>query len=360
MTNSNPPGLPTRTIPGTGLLWLAVLIFGASSALTRKLTEIGAEHWIDNSFTSSAGNRNPISFCNVLFVGNLCALLVLLGIHRRQLNWDTFRSLTGKQWSGLISVALLSGALAPGLFFQALSLTNVNNVVLVGRLEPPLTLALSVWLLGEQVNSWQVVGAIVAFVGVTLTIVLQPATVNMINMAGFNLGSGELLATIAAIALATATIVSRKRLSGVSLGIYSIFRTALGTLIFFGIALVLYGSDHFMDVLSPFLWQWMLLYGAVIVVVGQSAWVAGLRASTISEASLVASCTPIVGILAAYFILGEVPTQAQYIGGSVILVGIILSQIGVQTKAYRARVAISNSLMPTIQALESRIGFKGL
>jgi drug/metabolite transporter (DMT)-like permease len=50
----------------------------------------------------------------------------------------------------------------------------VNNVVLVGRLEPPLTLALSVWLLRERVSFWEVAGAIAAFVGVILTIILQP------------------------------------------------------------------------------------------------------------------------------------------------------------------------------------------
>ena len=71
------------------------------------------------------------------------------------------------------AVALLSGALAPGVLFDALSRTMVNNVVLVGRIEPPLTLALAVWLLGERTNGWEVAGAIVAFGGVVVTVVLQ-------------------------------------------------------------------------------------------------------------------------------------------------------------------------------------------
>lgn len=41
----------------------------------------------------------------------------------------------------MVAVALLAGALAPGLIFDALSRTPVNNVILIGRLEPPLTLA---------------------------------------------------------------------------------------------------------------------------------------------------------------------------------------------------------------------------
>jgi drug/metabolite transporter (DMT)-like permease len=347
-----------RKIPGQAFLWAAVAIFGASSAVTRRLTEIGAQHFMDGS--------NPISLCNVLFVGNLCALLVLVTIHWRQLNRSTLGRLSGKEWTGLFLVAFLSGALAPGLIFQALSQTAVNNVVLVGRIEPPLTLALSVWMLRERVNGWEVTGAIAAFIGVTLTIVLQPPSTTMVHMGSFHLGLGELLAVSGAIALATATIIGKKRLGRVPLGFYSIFRTAVGTVVFFITALVIYGRDHFMDAFSPFLWQWMLAYGAVIVVVGQSFWLTGLRASTVSVASLVASFTPIAGIVSAYFILGEAPTKAQYVGSSVILVGIFLSQIGIQNKI---KIKNKNSVQGTRggakstlieQNLETQMGFKGI
>jgi drug/metabolite transporter (DMT)-like permease len=352
LINSEKSNSLTRKIPGKTYLWLAILIFGASSAVTQKITVIGAHHFI--------GGRNPISLCNVLFVGNLCALLVLMPLYRHQLSWTTLKRLTKQQWSGLILEACLAGALAPGLIFQALSLTSVNNIVLVGRLEPPLILVLSVWLLGERVNAWQVVGAITAFIGVTLTLVLQSPVSGMINVRGFHLGSGELMAAAGAAALAFSTIIGRKRLYHVSLGFSSIFRTALGTVIFFFLALALYGNQHFMGVFSPFLWEWMLLYGAVIVVVGQSFWAVGLRSTPLSEASLVASFTPIIGILAAYLVLGEDPTQAQYIGGSVILLSIVLSQIGIHGKPSPSLVVTGESSMSMERALESRIGFKGI
>lgn len=304
--------------------------------------------------------RNPISLCNVLSVGNLCALLVLVMIHWRQLNRITLGRLSGKEWFGLVMVAILSGALTPGLIFQALTETTVNNVVLVGRLEPPLTLALSVWILRERVNVWEMAGGIAAFVGVTLTITLQTPATSMMSVGSFSIGVGELLAVAGAMALAISTIIIKKRLSRVPLGLYSIVRTALGTIIFFFSALLLYGRDHFMDVLSPFLWQWMLLYGAVIVVMGQSFWIMGLRVSTVSRASLVASFTPIAGILAAYFILGEAPTQAQYIGGSVILFGILMSQIGIQRKGFAKGLISDTSSTAMEQAVETQIGFKGI
>lgn len=352
MTRSKRPRRPIHRISGQTYLWLAILIFGASSAVTRKLTEIGAQHFI--------GGRNPISLCNVLFVGNLCALILLILIYGRQWNKATLKQLSRKDWVSLTAVAILSGAIAPGLIFQALALTNVNNVILVGRLELPLTLALSVWLLKERVSLWEFIGAVVAFVGVTLTILLQPPSEAMINMRGLQLGLGELLVGLGSVAVAVSTIIGKKYLSQIPLGIYSIFRTALGTVIFFFFALALYGSDHFANVLSPFLWQWMFLYGGLIVVVGQSLWIKGLRTSTVSTASLIGSFTPIAGIIAAYLILGEAPTLAQYIGGSVILVGLFLSQLGKMQQTNR-RVALSMvSSTQAEQEVKIGMGFKGI
>jgi drug/metabolite transporter (DMT)-like permease len=134
----------------------------------------------------------------------------------------------------------------------------------------------------------------------------------------------------------------------------------LGTVIFFLIALILYGRDHFTDVLSPFLWQWMFVYGAVIVVLGHSFWIKGLRACTVSAASLVGSFTPLVGILAAYFVLGEAPTFAQYIGGSLILVGIFLGQFGIRHQVSLRTVFSQMNSTQAEQEVKTGMGFKGI
>jgi drug/metabolite transporter (DMT)-like permease len=338
-------------IPGHVYLWLAVPIFGSSRAVTRKITEIGAQHFV--------GGHNPISYCNVLFTGNLCALLVLVAIHRQQWQRSILQKIVWQEWIGLVVVAILSGALAPGLIFQALSLTPVTNVLLLGRLEPPLTLALSIWLLGERLNRWEILGSIVAFTGVVLTISLQTERTNMMPIAGFQVGVGELMAMSGAIFLSIATLVTKKYLTKVPLGIHSTMRTGLGTFIYFWLALWMYGSAHFMDVLSPFLWQWMLLYGTVIVVIGQSLWSFGFRTSSIATASLVGSFTPIVGILAAYLILGELPTSAQYSGGAVILLGLFVGQVGIRSRTDRLK-SVGVISMETEQEIEAKIGFKGI
>ncbi len=314
-------GSNLHKIPGSAYLWSAVIIFAAANSITRKLTEIGSQHLIDG--------RNPISFCNVLFIGNLCALLVFILIYWRQLSVRSFQQLSPQDWASTVAVALLSGALAPGVIFAALSSTMVNNVVLIGRIEPPLTLALAIWLLKERTNRWEIVGAIVSFAGVVITVVLQGLEENIMTSTGFiNIGWGEILTAIGAVAVVASNIISKTRLNRIPIGLFSIIKTAIGTVVFFFTALYIYGSHHFMDALSPFLWKWMLLYGTLIVVVGQSFWLAGLKKSSGSLASLISAFNPIAAFAIAYLILGEAPTKSQIVGGAIILCGIVLGQLG--------------------------------
>jgi drug/metabolite transporter (DMT)-like permease len=331
-------------IPGRAYLILAIINFAASGSVIRKLTELGAQHLIDG--------RNPISFCNVFFAGNICSLLLLIVIYRQQWTAQNLQHLSKSDWLGLGAVALLEGALAPALIFAALSLTMVNNVVLVGRIEPPLTLALSVLLLRERVNRWVVAGAITSFIGVFLTILLQSSGVNMVHMGGgIQVGKGELFTAGWAVCITISTIIGKVKLHQIPLGIFTVFRTVIGTIIFCIIVFKLFGIYHFIDIFSPFLWKWMLFYSLGIVVAGQLCFLTGLKKSTASDVSLASSFSPVAGILAAYLILGEAPNLAQYIGGSIILCGIVLNQIGVSRQ---------NMKTISVKEMENSVGFKGV
>lgn len=323
-------------------IFLAVTIFGAANAITRRLTDLGASNLIDG--------RNPISFCNVLFVGNLCALLLLCLLYRRQLIPTSWQNIQLKSWGAIALVSLMTGVAVPTLVFSALALTTVNNVVLLGQIDTPLMLALSVWLLKERTNKWVVAGATVSLVGVILTTWLQPPGENSVSMGmGLSLGIGELFVIVAAVIEAIANTISKVSLQQIPLGIFSVVRMLLGTIVFFVVANLLYGAGHFMDVASPFLWRWMVIYSAVIVVGGQLLWFSGLKRTTASEISLATAFNPIAGVLSAYLILGEVPNKAHYIGGVVILLGIALNQYGLLRL---------NNQKPT--AMPDDIAYKGI
>jgi drug/metabolite transporter (DMT)-like permease len=243
-------------VPAQMYLAIAVLIFAASNSVTKKIVEIGQSHAIDG--------RNPISLCNVLFVGNICALGLMTLIFHQDWQPHTLKALSRKDWISLTITGILSGA---------------------------------------------IIGAI-------------------------------------------ATVVGKLQLQSIPLGIFTIYRNILGTVIFFLLANLLYGLNHFVEVLSP-----MIVYAAVIVVTGQLCWLAGLKNATATELNLASLFNPIAAIIMAYFILGEAPTLAQYLGGSLLLVGMILGFVGNLNQAKINRQLVNSSLR---EAMSTAIGFRGV
>ena len=327
---------------GVIMVWGAVLVFAAANSIVQLLADLGVQYPVEG--------RNAISFCNVLFVGNLCAVATLFAIYHRQWTPDRLRELSREDWASLVVLALLSGALAPALIFLAIENTTVTNVVLVGRVEPFLLLFLSATFLKEVTSRWTMFGAIIVLVGVGLAFLLQNSE------SGLMIGKGEGQAALGAALLAVSTVFSKLRLSHIPMGIFTVVRTGLGTVVFFVAAIYLFGPEHFMDAFNPFLWQWMLVYGAIIIVGGQLLWFTGVRNSSSADVSLAISFSPVAGIAFAYVLVGEQPGLPILAGGMVIVAGIALAQGG----SWRERRHSSQSSTPELIEAEGRVSFKGI
>ncbi|NKB87628.1 MAG: EamA family transporter [Acidobacteria bacterium] len=323
-------------------LWIAILILGSASAVVRKISELGA--------LDAVAGMNPIQFCNVLFAGNLVAFIVLFGARRKEWTRTNVAAITGREWIALVAVSVLAVALAPALIFTALERTSVTSVVLLGRIEIPIVLALGALVLGESLSALSVAGAAIALGGVAASLLLAPM------MDGFMFGSGEIYALLGAACLGAATILAKAELGAVPLGIFAAFRTLVGTVLFAVWVLIFFGPHHFADVLSPTLWRWMLLYGAVVVAGGQMLWYSGLRSTTTLQVTLASSLSPVIGVAAAYLVLGEVPMRAQFIGGAIILAGIAL---GILASLRKGEQPAGAPCMSTAE-FDRGVGFKGI
>jgi drug/metabolite transporter (DMT)-like permease len=337
-----------KQVPSPIYLAIAVVIFSAANPVTSRIIELGKTYAING--------RNPISFCNVLFVGNLCALGLMVLIFYPDWQLHKLKKITRKDWLLLTITAILSRAIAPGLMFGALEKTNVTNVILIGRLEPIFILILGILLLKVSVNWLSMVATLISFIGVAVTVfwgVTDP--LNMV--VNFDFGLGESFVAIAAFISAITTILSKQQLQSIPVGIFTIYRSFLGTFIFFWIAVIVYGFNHFMDIFSPILWQWMLVYGAIIVVLGQVTWLAGLKSASFIQINLASLVTPILAIIFAYLILLEIPTMAQYLGGTLLLLGAILSFIDNLRSSKRGQPIIP---LNSRQAMDTNVGFRGV
>lgn len=330
---------------GILLVWGAVLTYAASNSIIALLTEVGENNPIDG--------KNPISFCNILFVGNLVALVALLGIFGRSWTRRNLAALRPGDWIGLTFSAALASAVAPGLYFYAIEHTAVTNVVLVGRVEPVLILVLSVFVLGERLNTWALAGALVALAGAGLVVLRQG------DGAEFALGRGELAALGASTAFTLSTVFSRRYLKHVALGVFMIYRTALGTVFFVIAGLYIFGLDHFQHLFAPIVWQYVAIYGAVVAVGGTLLWNLGLKHSRSGDISLATSFSPVAGVFFAVVLVGDPVTPELVAGGAVVVLGIAIGQFG-ERIANQARGLWTQPSDDEALNYEGQCNFKGL
>ena len=185
--------------------------------------------------------RNAVSLCNLLFLGSLISLVPMVFMFWKDWTRDNLGKLSRKDWGVLTLSAFLSSALTPALFFIALDYTTVTNVVLIGRIEPPLFLLATVFVLKEKLDPWAFAAGLIALVGAVIIISLKGGE------AAFTFGKGEIATVFATLSFIASTLVTRIGLKGVPLGIFSIYRTVLGTIIYYFLALYLYGPHHFQD-----------------------------------------------------------------------------------------------------------------
>lgn len=346
---TTPESQSSRVVMGALFIWAAVIIYAASNSIVSLLADIGREHPVMG--------RNAITLCNLLFLGSLISLVPMVLMFWRDWTLENLRKLSRKDWIVLSVSALLSSALTPALFFIALDYTTVTNVVLVGRIEPPLFLLATVLILGEKLDPWALAAGLVALLGAVVIFVMN-------TEGGFVFGKGEVATLAATISFIASTLVTRVGLQGIPLGIFSIYRTVLGTIIYYFLGLYLYGPQHFEDLFEPIVLKWVWVYALIVIICGQFAWTLGLKNARSGDISLATSFSPVAALIIAMVLLGEDPGPGLIPGGLIILAAIAIGQIGRLrgggTEAAETEEA-QDEQMQTANAMkaEGRVNFKG-
>lgn len=330
---------------GALLAWLAVIVYASANSIVLILTDIGTKNLVDG--------RNPITFCNLLFLGSLISLIPMIFFFRKEWTRENLNKITRGDWIAMSISAVLSSALTPSLFFFALEFSTVTNVVLIGRLEPPLMLILSVLILKSVFDKWAFIGALIALAGAIVVITMRG------DGMGFMLGKGELAAAAGIGSFMASNLLTKKKLKDVSFGIFSIYRTSLGTLIYFFWALYLFGPNHFQDVFAPVVLKWTLVYAIIVIIGGQFAWNLALKKARSSDMTLATSFTPIASITIAMLLIGEDPGDGIFLGGAMIIGGILFALYGRSRKARAEKQKTERLAKENLIEHEGEYHFKG-
>ena len=338
--------LQSTIVQGIILSWVAVIIYASANSIILILTEIGANNPVDG--------RNTITFCNLLFLGSLFSLVPMVFFFRREWTRENLRKITRSDWIAMTISAILSSALTPSLFFFALEFSTVTNVVLIGRIEPPMMLILSCLVLKSAFDRWAFAGALIALVGAVIVITLRSE-----DGVGLNFGKGEYAALGGVCSFMASNLLSRKKLNEISFGVFAIYRTILGTIIYFFWAIYLFGPDHFQDVFAPPVLKWTLVYAVIVIIGGQFAWNMALKKARSSDMSLATSFTPVAAIAIAVALVGEDPGDGIWLGGAIIIGGIGLALYGRRRKALAEKRRAEQLARENAMEHESEYHFKG-
>ncbi|MFT5619160.1 MAG: drug/metabolite transporter (DMT)-like permease [Arenicella sp.] len=301
--------LPTRSaimIKKASLpILIALICFSIASPVIKLLGESDGEL------------GNAISFCNLLFIGNLCAGIVVLASFGTKGIIKEFRSFSLKQHL-LLFVGVLIAGLYPALIYTALESTSVTNIVMLSRFESILYSLLAWWIFRTVLSRNEIIGLSIIGVGV-LTIVYVKEM--------YMFRDGDYIVLIAAAVEAIGIVMSKKILKFCSLRTFLFARNFFSAIGFFIIALKLFGLHHFQDAFQTELLALISVYALVVIVLGQYMWYKGIKSASSETVSSLTMLTPFLTLFFAFILLHETPDIYESCAIGLILIGMIITRI---------------------------------
>jgi drug/metabolite transporter (DMT)-like permease len=216
------------------------------------------------------------------------------------------------------------GLLNPGLAYTfsllGLTRTTASMSTLLWAAEPILILGLAALLLHERLSRMLMACSLLAIVGVVLA-----AGIDMRGeQTSLLLGNGLILLGVACCALYT--VLTR----GLSTRLDPLLIVALQQSVAVVWALAIWpiewvrGSGVGLLSLSAANWGWAVLSGVLYYALAFWCYIIGLRQLPASLAGLFLNLIPIFGLGGAYLFLGERLTVVQWIGGTLILLAVVM------------------------------------
>jgi drug/metabolite transporter (DMT)-like permease len=229
-------------------------------------------------------------------------MIIVLRLSGRRLTWAMVKaSAPGGVLFGL-NIAL---------FFSAIKVTSVADVLIIQALQPALILMVAGWLFAERITRWDVSWTIVSVAGVVLV---------TLGSSGTPVWSlrGDLLAVGSLLAWTIYFLVSKSVRRTVDVVEYMTTVTLVGAVVITPIVLASgqgLGGFRWQD------WAWLGLF--LIAGQGGHLLVAWAHAQVdVSISSLLILAQPIIATVAAFVVLGEPLTVLEIVGGLVVIVAV--------------------------------------
>jgi drug/metabolite transporter (DMT)-like permease len=256
------------------------------------------------------GSGSLVAFYRLLFAALFLTLPVLIRNHRARV----------KISRGAVKWAILGGvafSINVALWVTALSMTTASKVTLLDNMAP-IWVGLIGWLLFGKWEGWLYwVGLLITFIGAGLMINISNFQINSLQ------GGGDILGVLCGFTYAIYLILTSRTRSRMDSMTYSWILACSGAVTLFLVNLAL---GYFSQPLP--LNSFILIFAMAISsqVLGWILINHALGVLPVAVASVVLLGQPIVATVLGIFILSEVPSLFQAVGGIICLVGIFIVQ----------------------------------
>ncbi|WP_151718174.1 DMT family transporter [Gemmobacter serpentinus] len=227
--------------------------------------------------------------------------------------------LTRAQWRATLVFGLCQNAIYLGLNFVAMQWIEASLAAIIASTMPLIVAGLGWALLGQRLPPLGVAGLVTGFAGVGL--------IMLSRLGGGADPVGVVLCLIAALALATATLMLRNASSGGNLMVVVGYQMWVGAAILW---LVTLAVEPLRLNLTP---QWALAMAYQILMPGILAtalWFALVRRIGAVKAATFHFLNPFFGVAIAALLLGEAIRLSDIIGVAVVMAGILAVQLSRQ------------------------------
>jgi drug/metabolite transporter (DMT)-like permease len=256
------------------------------------------------------GSGSLVAFYRLLIAALFLTLPVLIRNRRARV----IVSKSSVRWAILGGVAF---SINVALWVTALSMTTASKVTLLDN-TAPIWVGLFGWLLFGKREGWVYwVGLLVTFMGAGLMINLQNIQINSLQ------GGGDLLGVLCGFTYGIYLILTSRTRSQMDSVTYSWILACSGTVTLFLVNLALGSLSQTLSLQSFLLIVAMSLSSQVL------GWILinhALGLLPVALASVVLLGQPIVATILGIFILSEVPSLIQAVGGILCLSGIFIVQ----------------------------------
>lgn len=234
---------------------------------------------------------------------------------------SSLKKIEPRDWWIIAMLGILNIPINQYFFLIGISLTSAPNVSLAYALTPVFVFVVAVIFLKEKVSLIKIIGIVVAVGGAIV----------LLSEKGFNFSSdsmkGDLFALMASMSWGLFTILGRNftRKYG------AIYATALsmasGTFFYIPVFLV-FGGDLDVGNITILSWGQIIYLGAITSGLGYALWFYALKRMEASKLAVFNNLQPALTAVLAFLIFGTQITPYFIVGGTMIIVGVILTQRG--------------------------------